>query len=496
MPNTYISLIIITACLLTACAVGPDYVKPKTEQPATFKEGLNWKKAEPKDAVIRSNWWEVFADAELNRLEGQITISNQTVKAAEAQFRQARALVAEARSSYFPFVSGNASQSRGSTSTTGTSNKYVAALDASWELDVWGRIRRTVESSDATAEASAADLASARLSAQAELAIDYLDLRIADEQKRLLDNTATAYTRSLQLTQNLYNAGVQAKSDVLQAKVQLQQTQAQAIDIGVQRAQFEHAIATLVGKAPADFTIAPVNAVPALPEIPISIPSQLLERRPDIAAAERRTAAANAQIGVAEAAFFPDFTLSASGGYQSSSFANWFSLPNRIWSIGPSAVLTLFDAGLRSAQTEAAIATYDQTVANYRQTVLGSFQEVEDNIAALRILEQEADVQEKTVADAHAAVTIFLNQYKAGTVSYLSVVSAQTSELSNQLSALSVRKQRLTAAATLIKALGGSWEATELNKPYVTSPQTTTFSILPPTSTPIPIATPIPENKK
>jgi NodT family efflux transporter outer membrane factor (OMF) lipoprotein len=491
--------------LLSACAVGPDYVRPQTTMPATFKENANWKQATPKDATIRGKWWEAFGDTELNKLEEQVDSSNQTIKAAEAQFRQARALVAEARAAYFPTVGANASFSRsgfgagarngssGIVTSTGTvasttgsessgniTNEYSATLDASWEPDFWGRVRRTMESNKANAQANAAEVQVVKLLAEAELATDYLSLRVADEQKRLLDSTAADYARSLKLTQNQYNVGVAARSDVLQAQVQLEQTQAQLIDVGVARAQFEHAVAILVGQPPATFSIAEVSSVPGVPVIPTDVPSTLLERRPDIANTERLVAAANAQIGVAEAAFFPDITLSASGGYQSSALSKWFSMPSRIWSIGPSLAETIFDAGLRSAQTEAAIAAYDQTVANYRQTVLGGFQEVEDNLAALRIYEQEAAVQAKTVADAHAAVVIFTNQYKAGTVSYLSVVTAQTTELTNKLTALTVEKERLTAAATLIKALGGGWNTSELDKPSVTEPETTPFSFLPP----------------
>ncbi len=447
----------LSVIILISCAVGPDYVRPKTEQPKEFKEAQNWKQVQPKDNEIRGKWWEIFDDPELNKLEDQVDISNQNVKAAEAAYRQATALVSEARATYFPTVSINASQSRnGAAGKVGS--LYSASVDASWEPDLWGRIRRTVEENSALAHASEADIGAARLSAQAALAVDYLSLRIADEQKRLLDTTVRNYEKSLAITSNLYKQGVNARSDYLQAKTQLETTQAQAIDIGVARAQFEHAIAILTGKAPADFSIAVIDAVPDIPAIPLGVPSQLLERRPDVAGAERRVIAANAQIGVTETAFFPDIVLSASGGYQGSSLANWFTLPNRLWSIGPSLVETVFDAGLRLAQTRAAIAAYDQTVANYRQTVLGGFQEVEDNLAALRILEEEYGVQQKAVTDAQETSKIILNQYKAGIVSYLNVVTAQNTELSNKLTALTIRRQRLNAAATLIKALGGGWK--------------------------------------
>ncbi|HEU5047827.1 MAG TPA: efflux transporter outer membrane subunit [Rickettsiales bacterium] len=463
------------ALLLASCAVGPDYVRPATEQPKSFKEAQSWKQAEPKDTEIRAKWWEVFGDPELNKLEEQVVISNQNVKAAEASYRQAQALTEAARSSFFPVVSATASMSRGgfggssnNAATSGTTgggnsgnigNRYNAELTASWEPDLWGRIRRTVEENSALASASRADLGAATLSAQAALASDYLSLRLADEQKRLLDRTVENYKRALDMTQNLYHYGVNARSDYLQAKTQMETAQAQAIDIGVARAQYEHAIAMLIGKAPADFSIPVADKVPEVPAIPVGLPSDLLERRPDIAASERRVAAANANIGVTKAAFFPDITLSASGGYQSSSLAQWFNLPNRVWSIGPSLAETIFDAGLRRSQTQAAIAAYDSTVAAYRQTVLGSFQEVEDNLAALRLLEQEAQVQGVAVTDATTAAGIFMNQYKAGLISYLNVVTAQNTQLSNELTALNIRKQRLIAAATLIKALGGGWNA-------------------------------------
>jgi NodT family efflux transporter outer membrane factor (OMF) lipoprotein len=442
-------------------------------------------KAEPKDDAARGRWWEVFNDTDLNSLEEQVALSNQNIKSAEAAFRQARALAGEARAAYFPSITANGTMSHGTSGTAGTTsgkigNSYNATGDASWVPDLWGRIRRQAESSNAGAEASAADLALAILTAQAELATDYLDLRIADEQKRLLDRSVEEFTRSLELTQNQYKVGVVSNADVLQAKVQLETTQAQAVDVGVTRAQFEHAIAVLVGKAPAEFSIAIVESVPALPDVPADTPSQLLERRPDIAGAERRVAAANAQIGVAEAAFFPDLTLSASGGYASTQLFQWFLLPNRFWSIGPSLVQTVFDAGLRAAQTEAAIAAYDKTVADYRQMVLTAFQQVEDNLAALHFLALEGDILDAAVKDAKASAEVARNQYKAGTTSYLSVVTAQTAELSDAISALNVRKQRLTAAAALIENLGGGWNVVALKKPEVTQGEAKPYSLLPP----------------
>ena len=449
--------------MMCSCSVGPDYVRPSVETPAAFKE--NWKQAQPKDATLRGKWWEVFGDKDLNALEEQVNTSNQNIKAVEAQFRQARALTDAARAAFFPVISANASEDRSKNGNAarlnapGINNTYSASLDASWELDLWGRVRRSVESNEASAQASAADLESTRLIAQAELAADYFQLRLSDAQKRLFNDTVKNYERSLVLTKNQYAVGVAARSDVVQAETQLESTKAQAIDIDVARAQFEHAIAILIGKAPASFSIKPLAVVPVLPPVPVSIPSDLLQRRPDIAAAERRVAAANAQIGVAEAAFYPDITLSASAGYESSTLSKWFSVPGRFWSVGPSLAETLFDGGLRSAQSREAIAAYDQNVALYRQTVLGGFQEVEDNLAALHYLEEEAKVQSVAVASAEESVKITNNQYKAGTVSYLNVVTVQATALANERTQIDILNRQLTASVTLIKALGGGWSA-------------------------------------
>ncbi len=447
-------------CALSACAVGPDYVKPDMQIPASYKEASELKPAKPQDAIIRGKWWEVFADAQLNALEEQIDISNQTVKGAEARLRQSRALSDASRSAFFPSVSAGASVDKKSigTNSSKNANSYSASLDAIWELDVWGRIRREAESSEAQAAASEADLQSARLIAQSELLTDYIMLRLSDAQKRLLDNAVANYERSLKMTQNQYKVGVAARSDVIQAQAQLESTRAQAIDTGVARAQLEHAIAILVGIAPADFSITAQDKIPTLPQIPQSVPSELLQRRPDIAAAERRVAAANAQIGVAQAAFFPDLTLSASGGYQSSAISKLFSLPNRFWSVGPALAGNLFNGGFNIAQLTSSEAAYDESVANYRQTVLTSFQEVEDNLAALRILEEESKTQELAVNAARESVKITQNQYNAGTVSYLNVIIAQATALSNERAQIEILSRRLVASVALIKALGGGWE--------------------------------------
>lgn len=462
----------VTALLLSACAVGPDYVRPATDAPAAFKETKDWKTATPQDQELHGKWWEIYQDPQLNALVEQVNISNQNLAQAEAQFRQAKALVESARSSYFPTVSANVSSTRsggrsGSNALSGSGSGSVTTSDslglsASWEPDLWGRISRTVESNQASAQASAADLQVARLSAQSTLAQNYLQLRVLDQQQNLLNDTVAAYQKSLQLTQNQYAVGVVARSDVIQAQTQLRSAQAQALDNGVLRAQLEHAIALLTGQAASTFSITPAPLIAVLPEIPIGVPSSLLERRPDISSAERLAAAANAKIGVAKAAYFPNLTLSASGGFQSSSFANWLTVPNRIWSLGPALAATLFDGGARRAQSDQAIAAYDASVAAYKQAVLTSFQEVEDNLAALRILEQEAAVQGETVQFAHHALELILNQYKAGTVNYTSVVTAQATAFSADLSALNIQNRRYAASVLLIKALGGGWNQAEL----------------------------------
>ncbi|HMK14475.1 MAG TPA: efflux transporter outer membrane subunit [Burkholderiales bacterium] len=459
--------------LLAACTVGPDYVRPAVEAPAAFKEMDGWKPAQPRDQEIKGKWWEAYNDPLLNSLEEQVNISNQNLAQAEAQYRQARALVQSARAAYFPTVSASASESRSHSPTgfsnsqsqsikPGIQNSYQLTLDAAWEPDLWGKVRRTVESNEASAQASAADLEAARLSAQAELAQDYIQLRALDTQKQLFDDTAAAYEKSLQLTQNQYAAGIVAMVDVIQAQTQLKSTQAQAIDVEVQRAQFEHAIALLIGKPASELTIAPAPLTAAIPAVPVGVPSDLLERRPDVAAAERLVATANAQIGVAIAAYYPSLTLSASGGFQSSSWSNWLTVPARFWAVGPQLAQTLFDGGLRRAQTEQARAVYDANVAAYRQTVLTGFKEVEDNLAAMRILEQEADVQDEAVQSARRSVALTTNQYKAGTVNYLNVVVVQASALNNERTAVDILNRRLVASVLLIKALGGGWNSSDL----------------------------------
>jgi NodT family efflux transporter outer membrane factor (OMF) lipoprotein len=467
--NMNIRITLLALLVFSGCAVGPDYHRPDVATPAAFKEAGDWKPAEPKDEAPRGNWWEIYADADLNSLVAQVAISNQNVLAAAAQYRQALALLGVAQAGYYPTLSAGLSGSRAqgiTSSATGTStaatgspiaNTARLSFSASWEADIWGHIGRNVESNDASAQASKADLQAALLSAQATLVQSYFQLRVNDAQQRLLEQTIAAYERSLQITRNRYDAGVAGRVDVAQAVTQLKSTQVQAIDLGVQRAQLEHAIAVLIGKPPADFQLKPVDGVAPVPPVPAALPSTLLERRPDIAAAERRMAAANAQIGVAQAAFFPALTFSATGGYQHSSFSHLLSLPNRFWSIGPALALTLFDGGARSSQKENAVAGYDKSVASYRQTVLAAFQEVEDNLAALRQLAAEATVQQAAAQSAAEALALTENQYQAGTVSYLNVVTAQATALGAQRSELDIAGRRLVANAVLLKALGGDW---------------------------------------
>ena len=444
---------------LAGCAVGPDYHRPAVETPAAYKEFQSWKPAQPQDQMSRGNWWEIYGDATLNGLMLQVAVSNQSVIAAAAQYRQALALLDAAISGFSPTVSGGPSSTR---SYSGSSKSAITtsdslSLNSSWEMDVWGRIRRLVEANRAYAEASAADLGAVTLSMQALLAQSYMQLRVADAQYSLLQQTVIAYQSSLQITRNLYEAGTVSNLDIELANTQLKSTQAQMIDIGVLRAQLEHAIALLIGKAPADFSLASNNTLPVLPAMPVSVPSALLERRPDIAAAERRIAAANAEIGVAQAAFYPSLILNASGGYQGNNFANLLSVPNRFWALGPSLIGTIFDGGLLNAQKAQAVAAYDMSVANYRLIVLTGFQEVENNLATLRILKQEIELEQEAAKSAKNVLQITNNQYQAGTVSYLNVVLAQVTSLTADSTSLSLVGRDLLASVGLLTALGGNW---------------------------------------
>jgi NodT family efflux transporter outer membrane factor (OMF) lipoprotein len=455
--------------MLIACTVGPDYRRPPSTASTKFKEIKGWKQAQPRDHELPGKWWEIFKDPYLNKLEEEIDIANQSIAQAEAQYRQAQSMVQTAAAAYFPTSTATASVNRfraasgQNVAVSGVKYLFGAALSAAWEPDLWGSVRRQVESSEASAQASAATLQALRLSTQATLAQNYFQLRALDAQIKLLNDTAETYEKTLKITQNRYAAGIAAKSEIVQAETQLESARAQAINLGVQRTQFEHAIAMLIGKTPAELTIAVAPLNTQLPPIPVSIPSQLLERRPDIAAAERQAAAANAQIGVAKAAYFPTVSLAANNGTQANQFSNLLTSAARYWALGPAAfALPLFDGGARGAQMQQSIDAYDASVAAYRQAVLISFQEVEDNVAALRILEQELQVQNRAVESAQKAVLLTTNQYKAGTVSYLNVMIDQAAALANEKTAVDLQGQRLSAAVLLVKALGGGWNSSEL----------------------------------
>lgn len=476
----------------TGCNLGHRYQRASVETPPAYKEIQGWKTAQPQDATLRGKWWEIFNDPQLNALEEKVNISNQNIAAAAASFLAARALVKEARSQLFPSVTTNPSitvqrpsstlssgttggssnsgsgtgSGTGSTSAaTGTFADYTLPFDATWQPDLFGRIRNTVRSAAYGAQASAADLENTRLTVQADVAADYFQLRGQDALKQLLDSTVVAFQQSLDLTKALYETGIDSDEAVAQAETQLEATQAQDVALGVQRAQFEHAIAMLTGQPASTFSIPiePLNARP--PAIPVGVPSQLLERRPDIATAERLVAQANAQIGVARAAYFPTVTLSAAAGLESTSFTDWFTWPSRFFSIGPAAAETLFDAGLRRATVEQFRAQYDETVANYRQSVLTAFQQVEDNLASLRVLSEEIQYQDTAVKSAQRSLVLAQDRYKLGIDPYLNVITAQTSLLSNQEAAVTLRIQQMTASTGLIAALGGGWDASQLPTP-------------------------------
>lgn len=461
---------------LASCAVGPEYMRADAPVPAQFKELKGWKKATPADGVDRGPWWSVYRDRELDRLASQVEINNQNVAAALAAYDQSKALIREAQSGFFPTVTANytgtrsgdgAAISGNSKSATAVvqrpfaTSTFYPQLTGTWTLDVWGKIRRQVEGNVAEAQASAADLQNAKLSAQAQLAIAYFDLRTQDSLKTVLDRTIKLYQDTLKITQNQYNAGTVSKADLVTAQTQLLGAQAQEIALGVPRAQFEHSIAMLIGRPPSELTIAPGALPHSPPATPVTLPSQLLERRPDIAAAERVMQQQNAQIGVAVAAYYPTISLNAAGGFQG---VNAFPLTasHLIWSLGGNAVEPLFQGGLRAAQVDFAAATYQQAVANYRQTVLTAFQQVEDQLSALRIQARELKVQEQAVAAAREAVAVYLNQYRAGTVAFTTVVVAEATLLADEESALTTRQNLFNASVTLIEGLGGGWDASLL----------------------------------
>jgi NodT family efflux transporter outer membrane factor (OMF) lipoprotein len=482
----YAALSALTLVLFAGgCKVGPNYKTPSTAMAPSFNEqpagtpppaapGVGWKQAQPGDDKLRGKWWESYNDPQLNQLEERVTVSNQTLRAALAQYTQALAAVQQFRSNYFPTLSVAPSYSRTRVSsnrpvgvpTTGNPyNDLVASGQASWEPDLWGNIRRTVQAARANAQASNADLANVELSLRSELAMDYFELRGLDTQKQLLDDTIQEYQRFLQLTISRFHGGVATDADVAQAQTQLDQTITQDIDIGVARAQFEHAIATLTGQPASTFSLAPAPLTLTLPTVPVGVPSDMLERRPDVAGAERRAAAANEQIGIAIAAYYPQVSLGGTGGFESARAGNLFQGPSSLWSLGGSATELLFDAGRRHALTVEARAGYDAEVANYRQTVLQSFQDVEDQLAALSILNEEAAAQQRTVTDAERSLSILTNQYKGGLTIYLQVITAQAVELANRRTAADITTRQFAASVQLVKALGGGWDNTQLPHP-------------------------------
>lgn len=447
------------AVALSGCAVGPVYQRPVTPEVVAYKEAGNWMVAAPLDALERGPWWQLFNDPVLNGLAAQVEVSNQNVAAAVAAYAQARALVAEQRAGLLPSVDlgGGASRSR---SGDNSRSNYQASLGASWEPDVWGRLQSVVQGAAAAADASAADLATARLSAQGELAVNYLSLRQQDAQQALLASALAGYRRALEIAQNRYTAGVVAKTDVLQAQTQLANAQADEAGLQRTRAQLEHAIAVLTGQAPGNFTL-PAEAVwrPSVPEVPVGVSSALLQRRPDIAAAERRVANANAQIGVARAAYYPNIGLNASAGTTASRVADLFSTPALVWSLGLSAAQVLFDGGARDARVDGATATYDQTVARYRQVVLSAFQSVEDQLAGVRVLQTQQALRTQATSAADQVEQQVLNRYRSGQVSYTEVITAQTTALNARRALVQATADRQTTAVALIQALGGGWQA-------------------------------------
>jgi NodT family efflux transporter outer membrane factor (OMF) lipoprotein len=443
-----------------------------TETPQAYKELGNWKPAQPNDQNLGGTWWTIFQDSQLDALEAQVNVSNQNLKAAEAQYQQARAALRYARADYYPTVTAGPSATRTRTSANRpppsstfngiTENDFVLPFNVSYQVDVWGRVRRIVESNRDLAQASAADLATVNLSMHADLAIDYFQARSLDAQEQLLNSTVKQYEQALELTLNRFHGGVASEVEVEQAKTQLETVRAQAIDVGVLRAQFEHAVAILIGKPPAEFTLPPLPLTTPPPHIPLSVPSELLERRPDIAAAERRVAAANAQIGVAKSAYYPQINLGASGGFESTSITTLLQGPSGLWAFGLSSVVTVFDVGRRRALTDEARAAYDFQVAAYRQSVLNGFQQVEDNLAAVRILEHEAKVQDEAVQAAQRSLNLSITRYKGGVTSYLEVTIAQSAALSDQVTAVNILGRRMANTVLLIQALGGGWDRSSL----------------------------------
>jgi NodT family efflux transporter outer membrane factor (OMF) lipoprotein len=454
------------------CTVGPRYSRPTAPVSPAFKESGAWKQAQPSEQALGGDWWTIFNDPQLNALEQQVNVSNQNLKAAEAQFRQARAQLRYYHADYYPTITGGASATRAHTSenrqprsTTLSGRTFtdlMLPVTLSYQADVWGRVRKTVEASREQAQASAADLAAVNLAMHADLALDYFQARSLDAEEQLLHSTVADYQRALQLTQNRYQGGLASGLDVQQAQAQLDATRAQALDVGVLRAQYEHAVATLVGTPAPSFTLPPLPLSMPPPNIPLGLASELLERRPDIAGSERRVAAANAQVGIAASAYYPVLNLAASAGFESGSITTLISGPSLFWSAGPAAAATLFDVGRRRALSEQARAAYDQTVANYRETVLTGFQQVEDELNAISLLGQEAQVQGEAVAAAQKALATATNRYKGGVTSYLEVITAQNVALTNEVAAVNILGRRMAATVLLIQALGGGWNASNL----------------------------------
>jgi len=482
-------LCLALAASLTACAVGPDYQRPSLPEGVsapTFKEGDDWKPAAPGLVDAGHPWWTALGDSRLNDLVEEANRANQDMRVAEAQYREAQALVQNARSALFPTLDANASVNRGRSQTvlgSKVGDSHAVSLQAGWEADLWGRARRGIEGASDTAQAREADLAAARLAVQAEVVSDYILLRVADTQQQLYARTIEAYQKSLQITQSQYRGGVATRADVELANTTLQSTQAQAIDIELARRQAEHAIAVLLGRTPAGFSIAPESFALTLPQIPAVLPSALLERRPDIAAAERRVASANAGIGVAQAARYPTLALTAAGGFSGSGFGPWFATPDRVWALGAALAGTIFDGGLRASQVEQARAVFDASAATYRKTVLAGFQEVEDNLAALSLLAQERGVQDGAVRSARNAERVTLSQYRAGTTPYLAVITAQALALNNERTALQLQGRQYAASVALIKAVGGGWDASQLQASSGASPMATSTAAGPAPST-------------
>lgn len=468
----YLGVLLALAVLqFSGCTIGPKYHTPAMQTPPAYKELGNWKTAQPNDQKLGGNWWEIFQDAQLNALEEQINVSNQNLKAAAAQYQEARAVLRYNRADYYPTITAGASATRekfsANRSTTTIANgktvsDFVLPVDLSYQVDVWGRVRKTVESSREQAQASAADLAVVNLSMHADLAMDYFQARSLDAEEQLLNYTVAQYEKALKLNEERYRGGVASEVDVAQARTILETTRAQAIDVGVARAQFEHAVAVLLGKAPAEFTLPPLPLTTPPPAIPVGIPSELLERRPDIAAAERRVASSNAQIGLAKSAYYPLVTLGAAGGFESGAITTLLQGPSVIWSAGPSAVMTLFDVGRRRAVTDQARAGYDFAVASYRETVLTGFQQVEDSLAGLRILEQEAGVQAVAVKSAEKSLELSNIRYTGGVTNYLEVITAQNAALADEVTAVNILGRRIASAVQLIQALGGGWDRSSL----------------------------------